>query len=67
MHGGKSTGPRTPEGRQRCAAANWKHGEYAAATISGRRVIQAASRIMFGRVKDVAELEILVQRMRGGR
>jgi hypothetical protein len=26
MHGGKSTGPRTEEGRHRAAQANWKHG-----------------------------------------
>ena len=28
MHGGKSTGPRTPEGRERSRRANWKHGRY---------------------------------------
>jgi hypothetical protein len=28
MHGGKSTGPRTPEGLERSKMANWKHGEY---------------------------------------
>jgi hypothetical protein len=28
MHGGKSTGPRTPEGVERCRMANWKHGSY---------------------------------------
>ncbi len=26
MHGGKSTGPRTAEGRERIRQANWKHG-----------------------------------------
>jgi hypothetical protein len=26
IHGGKSTGPRTPEGRQRCAEAKTVHG-----------------------------------------
>jgi len=25
VHGGKSTGPRTPEGLQRSRRANWKH------------------------------------------
>jgi hypothetical protein len=29
VHGGKSTGPRTPEGLQRSRRANWKHGYYA--------------------------------------
>ena len=28
MHGGKSTGPRTPEGLERSRKANWKHGYY---------------------------------------
>jgi hypothetical protein len=28
LHGGKSTGPRTAEGRERCRTANWKHGLY---------------------------------------
>ena len=27
IHGGLSTGPRTPEGRARVAAAHWVHGE----------------------------------------
>jgi hypothetical protein len=26
VHGGKSTGPRTPEGLERSRRANWKHG-----------------------------------------
>ncbi|MHC4488997.1 MAG: HGGxSTG domain-containing protein [Planctomycetota bacterium] len=30
MHGGKSTGPRTPEGLERSKKANWKHGYYSA-------------------------------------
>lgn len=30
MHGGKSTGPRTPEGLERSRKANWKHGYYSA-------------------------------------
>jgi len=28
MHGGRSTGPRTPEGRARSKRARWKHGAY---------------------------------------
>ena len=28
MHGGASTGPRTPEGLERARKANWKHGMY---------------------------------------
>jgi hypothetical protein len=30
LHGGKSTGPRTPEGLERSRKANWKHGYYSA-------------------------------------
>jgi len=28
MHGGKSTGPRTPDGLARSRRARWKHGRY---------------------------------------
>jgi hypothetical protein len=28
LHGGKSTGPRTAAGLERCRTANWKHGFY---------------------------------------
>lgn len=39
MHGGKSTGPRTPEGLERARKANWKHGYYSAESIAMRRYI----------------------------
>ena len=32
MHGGASTGPKTPEGRERSRRARWKHGKYSADT-----------------------------------
>jgi hypothetical protein len=32
MHGGPSTGPRTPEGLERSRRARWKHGAYARET-----------------------------------
>src|ERR1700741_3722325 len=48
LHGGKSTGPRTPEGLERSRRANWKHGHFsweAKAERSRRRAaILAASR-----------------------
>src|SRR5438552_2768228 len=37
MHGGASTGPRTPEGLERCRQANWKHGGYSTEAIQQRR------------------------------
>jgi len=40
MHGGKSTGPRTPEGLERSRKANWKHGYYSAEAKAMRRLIR---------------------------
>jgi hypothetical protein len=37
MHGGKSTGPRTPEGLERSRRANRKHGYYSADAKAARR------------------------------
>jgi hypothetical protein len=34
LHGGRSTGPTTPEGRARIAAANRRHGGYDAETAA---------------------------------
>jgi hypothetical protein len=38
MHGGASTGPRTPEGRERCRAAPWKHGGRASEARAAARL-----------------------------
>ncbi len=40
LHGGKSTGPRTAEGRARCRAARWKHGLYCAEAVAERRRVR---------------------------
>lgn len=37
LHGGKSTGPRTEEGRQKIALANTKHGRYSRESIIQRK------------------------------
>jgi len=37
LHGGLSTGPRTPEGLERSRKARWKHGRYSAETKRLRR------------------------------
>ena len=42
MHGGRSTGPRTPEGLARLSAARTKHGAYNA----GSRAFQAGCRTL---------------------
>ena len=40
MHGGKSTGPRTPEGLERSRKANFKHGFYSAELLEERKFIR---------------------------
>ena len=37
MHGGASTGPRTPEGLERTRRARWKHGGFSREAIEERR------------------------------
>ena len=41
MHGGKSTGPRTAGGLERCRQANWKHGRRSAEAVSEREEVAA--------------------------
>jgi hypothetical protein len=40
LHGGWSTGPKTPGGKLRAARANYKHGYYSNAAIEERRQIR---------------------------
>jgi len=40
FHGGKSTGPRTPEGLERSRRAAWKNGLYSAAAIAEHQKVQ---------------------------
>jgi hypothetical protein len=42
LHGGKSTGPRTPEGLERSRRANWKHGYYSRQAKAERSRVRAA-------------------------
>ena len=49
LHGGLSTGPRTAEGRARCARARLKHGAYSAAT----RTLMAEGRAHVRRVRTL--------------
>ncbi len=44
LHGGKSTGPRTTEGRERISRANWKHGLYTRAERERSQSFRAAMR-----------------------
>lgn len=38
LHGGMSTGPRTEAGRQRCAEARRRHGEYTKTAVAQRKM-----------------------------
>src|SRR5262245_45184537 len=42
VHGGKSTGPRTPKGLERSRRANWKHGYYSREAKAERSRVRAA-------------------------
>jgi Virulence factor BrkB len=42
LHGGKSTGPRTPEGLERSRRSNWKHGYYSREAKAERSRVRAA-------------------------
>ena len=44
MHGGKSTGPRTPEGKARSIAAHTKHGRRSRAHVEKVKAINAELR-----------------------
>jgi hypothetical protein len=44
LHGGKSTGPKTAEGRARIAAAQFKHGNRSKASIAAQRAKAAQGR-----------------------
>ena len=44
MHGGKSTGPRTAQGKARVAAAHTKHGQRSAAHVATLKYIHAELR-----------------------
>lgn len=46
MHGGASTGARTPEGLQRCRTAPIKHGRRSAAVLAERRQMVAKVRLI---------------------
>ena len=42
LHGGLSTGPKTPEGKAACVAAHWKHGRRSKAYVETRKQIWSA-------------------------
>jgi hypothetical protein len=68
MHGGGSTGPRTPAGLEKSRKANWKHGRFSAAAIARRRKAKAEQRRadqVIGLVDRVSRLFNLLQEIGG--
>jgi hypothetical protein len=45
LHGGASTGPRTPEGLERSQRARWKDGRYSAARKEWRQQFRSLVRV----------------------
>src|SRR5688572_1547763 len=58
LHGGKSTGPRTPEDLERARRSNWKHGHYSAEAKAARRDGREAARSL-RRLLALSRLDLL--------
>lgn len=51
LHGGKSTGPRTEEGRARIAAAQFKHGRRSKKAIAERKATTREKKAIYAELK----------------
>jgi len=58
LHGGRSTGPRTEEGRARIAAGKFKHGNRTKKRLAEDRELAAANRQIWYDLKTQIELMI---------
>ena len=56
LHGGKSTGPRTPEGLKRSKMANWKTGEHSAEARVRKRQFAELIKLYNETINDVQEV-----------
>jgi hypothetical protein len=54
LHGGLSTGPRTPEGLQRSRRARWVHGERSAEALLRGRHLRLIRKLLGGGPQEVA-------------
>jgi hypothetical protein len=59
LHGGRSTGPRTEEGRARVAAANFKHGNRTKEQLAENKARAIANRQIWHDLKS--EIELMIQ------
>ena len=57
LHGGKCTGPKTPEGKRKAAMAPVKHGRYTKAAIAERKIMTALLREWNDDIGDIEQLE----------
>jgi hypothetical protein len=66
MHGGRSTGPRTPEGLARSQRARWKRGRYSAAFLRGYRQEKLEAKLftMAAQARHAALMGLLQRWMR---
>jgi len=53
LHGGKSTGPKTPEGIERIRQAHLRHGEYTKKAIADRKEFNALLRELKETVSEI--------------
>jgi hypothetical protein len=53
LHGGASTGPKTPEGLEKCRRANWKHGNRSGEAIAKRRAFRFEVRMLILETKQL--------------
>jgi len=58
LHGGKSTGPRTPEGIERIKRAHLKHGQYTKDAIASRKEFNTLLRKYRETLKEIHKKEI---------
>ena len=59
LHGGKSTGPRTAEGRARIAAAQFKHGRRSKAFVAAQRAKNAKGKAIKRELKSIEAQMVL--------
>ena len=61
LHGGKSTGAKTPEGQARAKTASLVHGERSAAAMAKRRAWRALNRELDARLESLRTGEGLAE------
>jgi hypothetical protein len=55
LHGGKSTGPKTPEGIERIRDAHLKHGEYTKEAIEERIQFNSLLKQLKGTIRELSD------------